>query len=250
MGGTATDPSLIIKDHMICIDHELTHLPPAVALQLIEFSRRRLDAAEARVLADRYEKGASDRDVERMAGNNKTSKAEAKKRARRAKATNANPDIADRMESGSMSAEQADIIAKAAEDTDGEAACDKDLVETIASTNPEQGKRKAREYVNKRTDADDVQKRFNKQHRTRGVYRHRLDNGNAALTIHGSDEYIDEAERAVLAESNAAYQRDGGREVPNSQHPRTRDQRNFDAAHKLSSMLTRQRLRRDFGGTP
>ena len=187
------------------------------------------------MLADRYEKGASDRDVEKMAAGDdgKTSKAEAKKKARRAKATNANPGLADRLENGTMSTEQTDIVAAAAEDTDGAAACDEELIEAVASTNPEQGKKKAREYVNKRAKADDVQKRYDRQKRKRGVYRHRLENGNSALTIHGSDEDIDEIERNIHAGSEVEYQADGGRDVPRSKHPRTHDQRNFDAAKKL-----------------
>ncbi len=232
MGG---DTALTITDAMISIDHELTHLPAKSALQLIEFCRRRLDASEARILADRYDKGASDRDVENMAGgdDNKTSKKEAKKRARRAKATNANPDIADRLANGTLSSEQADIIADAAEETDGAAACDEELIETVSSTNPEQGRKKARSYVNKTTSAKKVQKRYDKQRRLRGVYKHRLEIGNSAITIHGSNEDIDEIERNIHAGSNSEYERDGGRHVPNAKHPRTRDQRNFDAAHKL-----------------
>ena len=234
---STSDPALVITDAMISVDHELTHLPPSDSLQLIEFCRRRLDASEARILAERYELGATDRDVEDMAkrSDGKTSKAEAKKKARRAKATNANPGLADRMEDGTLSGEQADIIASAAAETDGEAACDEELIDTIAGTNPEQGKKKARDYINKRRDADDVQKRHNRQHRRRGVYRHRLANGNHALTIHGTEERIDEIERKIHAGSDAEYRADGGRDVPTHKHPRTTDQRNFDAAYKLLS---------------
>ena len=220
---------------MLTVDHALTHVPPRDAVQLIEFCRRRLDATEARLLADRYEKGASDRDVEKMAAGDdgKTSKAEAKKKARRAKATNANPGLAKRLENGTMSTEQVDTVAAAAEETDGAAACDDELIDSIASTTPEQGKKKARDYVNKRTDSGDVQKRYDKQNRLRGVYKHRLENGNSAITLHGPDEDIDEIERQINAGSEVEYQADGGRDVPRSKHPRTHDQRNFDAAKKL-----------------
>ena len=89
------DPDVValsVTDSMINIDHQLHHVPAKTALELIEFCRRRLDASESRILADRYEKGASDRDVEDLAkgSDGKTSKAAAKKKARRAKATNAN----------------------------------------------------------------------------------------------------------------------------------------------------------------
>ena len=232
------DPDVValsVTDSMINIDHQLSHVPAKTALELIEFCRRRLDATESRILADRYEKGATDRDVEDLAkgSDGKTSKAQAKKKARRAKATNANPDLADRLAKGDMSSEQVDVIADAADETDGAAACDEELIDSVSKTNPEQGKKKARDYVNKRTDGSDVQRRFDRQNRKRGMYTHRLANGNKAMTFHGPDEYIDEMEQAAHAASESEYQNDGGRDVPKHKHPRTHDQRNFDAARKL-----------------
>ena len=241
--GRVVDPdrvALSVTDSMISVDHQLSHVPAKTALELIEFCRRRLEATESRILADRYEKGATDRDVEDLAkgSDGKTSKAQAKKKARRAKATNANPDLADRLAKGDMSSEQVDVIADAADETDGAAACDEELIDTVANTNPEQGKKKAREYVNKRVDADDVQKRFDRQNRRRGVYTHRLANGNKAITIHGPNEYIDEIEAGIHAGSDVEYKADGGRDLSNRKHPRTRDQRNFDSAHKIFSRNT------------
>ena len=87
--------------------------------------------------------------------------------------------------------------------------------------------------MNKRSDADDVQKRFDRQNRRRGVYTHRLANGNKAITIHGPNEYIDEIEAGIHAGSDVEYRADGGRDVPNKKHRRTRDQRNFDSARKI-----------------
>ena len=230
-----TDPALVVADAMIAIDHELTHVPVKSAMQMIEFCRNRLAATEARLLADRYEKGASDRDVEDLArsGGAGTSKKEAKKRASRAKATNANPDIATKMENGEMSAEQADVVAEAAEATDGAAACDAELIEQVADASPEQGRKKAKKFVNDRRDADDVQTLYDKQARQRGWYTHRLPNGNAAITFHGTDKHVADIERGVVAESDKEYEADGGRDVARSEHPRTNDQRGFDAAHNL-----------------
>lgn len=229
-----TDPALVVTDAMIRVEHELNDLPVTSAMQLIEFCRNRLAASEARLLADRYENGASDRQVEDLVrSESNTSKNEAKKRASRAKAAHANPDIASRMKSGTLNAEQADVIAKAAEETDGAAACDADLINEVANTSPEQGAKKAKKFVNDRRNADDIQTRHDKQHRQRGWYRHRLSNGNSAITFHGTDEKIDEIERNVVAGADREYQADGGRDVPRSQHPRTNDQRGFDGAHKL-----------------
>ena len=220
---------------MIEFERVLADVPPSVAVQLVGFGRRRLDAVETRILADRYDAGAGDRDVEKMAKgpDGKTSKAAAKKTARRAKAANANPGLADRLADGTLSTEQVDIVAAAAEDADGLAACDEELIDQVAGASPEQGKKKVRDWVNKRRDANDVQKRHDKQKRSRGVYRHTLHNGNSALTFHGTDEEIDEMEAAVNAQSDIEYQADGGRDVSAGKHRRTRDQRNFDAGHTL-----------------
>ena len=236
MGGSSvTDPALAVTDLMIEFERVLAECPPSVALQLLGFGRRRLDAVETRILADRYEAGAGDRDVEDMAkgSDGKTSKVAAKRTARRAKAANANPGLADKLADGTLSTEQVDIVAAAAEDTDGLAACDEELIDQVSGASPEQGKKKVRDWVNKRRDADDVQKRHDKQKRSRGVYRHTLNNGNSALTFHGTDEEIDEMEAAVNAQSDLEYQDDGGRDVSPGKHRRTRDQRNFDAGHKL-----------------
>ena len=228
------DPALVVTDCMIAIDHELTHLPAKSAIQLIEFCRNRLAASESRVLSDRYENGASDRDVEDLAGSaGGTSKKEAKKRASRAKAANANPGLADKMESGDLSAEQADVIAEAAAETDGAAACDEKLIADVAGTSPEQGRKKAKKFVNDRRDADDVQTKHDRQRRRRGWYSHRLPNGDRAITFHGDDISVGQMEDSIFCQSDVEYHDDGGRDVPRDKHPRTGDQRGFDAAHKL-----------------
>ncbi len=203
-------------------------------MQLLEFVRRRIDATEARVLADRFEAGASDRDVEDMVREeNNTSKAEAKKKARRAKAANANPGLADRLVNGSISTEQIDVIADAAADTDGEAACDEELIDDVAATSPEQGKKKARSYVNERADGDKIQTKHNQQRRRRTVYRYRTADGDHVLAIQGDKASIDEIERPINAQADREYEADGGRDTPNQKHRRSHDQRRFDAAHKI-----------------
>ena len=228
------DPALAVTDATIVIDHAVAHVPAKVALQLLEFARRRLDASEARILADRYDAGASDSDVEDMIrSENNTSKAEATRRAKRAKATNANPDIANRMSDGSLSTEQADVIASAAADTDGEAACDDALIDEVSATSPEQAKRKARKYVNERRSGNEVQTEHDRQTRNRCVYRYRTAEGDHVLAFQGSKASIDRMERRCNAQADREYRNDGGRDVPSSQHRRTNDQRRFDAAEKL-----------------
>ncbi len=228
------DVGVVVVEHMLAIEHAITNVPAKTGLELVAFVRRRADAVEAQILADRYEAGASDRGVEDLLREDgKTSKREAKKRARRGKATNANPTLAIRMAQGNLSSEQVDVIADAAEQTDGEAAVDEDLIDDIAGTTPEQGKKKATSFVNNRLTNAAVQARHDRQRQQRGWFRHRLSNGNSALTFHGDDESIDHMERCVRAQADNEYQNDGGRDVPNHDHPRTTDQRAFDAAHGL-----------------
>ncbi len=244
-GGTSTttqssdspwseDVTAVVTSSMLIIANVLAELPPKVALQLLEFCRRRIDAIEAAVLASRFEAGASERDVADMirSGSN-TSKAEAKKRASRGKATNANPDIANRMSEGTLSSEQADVIASAAEDTDGAAACDTDLLDEIAATTPEQGKKKARKYVNDRTKGGDVQDEHDKQHRNRTVYDYRTKDGAYVLAIQGDKTSVEQIKRSIDNQADIEYQNDGGRDVPQHKHPRTAEQRRFDAAAKI-----------------
>ena len=228
------DATAVVTSALAIIANVLAELPPKVALQLLEFCRRRIDAIEATILAGRYEAGASDSDVaDLIRSESNASRADAKKRASRGKATNANPDIADRMAEGTLSSEQADVIASAAEDTDGAAACDKDLLDEVAATTPEQGKKKARAFVNDRTKADDVQTEHDTQRRRRTVYRYRTKDGDYVIAFQGDKTSIDQIERKVNAQADLEYQNDGDRDVPPHKHPRTYDQRRFDAAHKV-----------------
>ena len=228
------DPTKTVIDHARAIEQVITDLPPVSGLELLAFVRGRMDAIEARLVAGRYEAGASDRGVEDLLGTGgKTSKVDAKKRALRGKAAHANPELATRLAMGDLSTEQVDIIATAAEVTDGAAACDATLIDEVAATTPEQGKKKATTFVNKHVEPADVQRRHDRQRRRRGWYRHRTHNGNSALTFHGDDEAIDDMERAVKAQAELEYRKDGGRSTADDAHARTRDQRCFDAAHAL-----------------
>lgn len=219
---------------MLVIEHAVACAGPDAGLQLLGFCRRRLDAAEASIVAGRYEAGASDSQVEDLfTSDGKTSKAQARKKASRGKVVHANPTIGSKLASGDLSAEQADVLADAAEDTDGAAACDEELIESVSKVNPEQGKRKAKDWVTKRKDASDVQSEHNQQHRNRSVHRVRKRDGRHQLIIEGSETAIDRIERRVEEQGNAEYQADGGRDVPRHNHPRTRDQRRFDGTERL-----------------
>lgn len=219
-----------ILDHVLETERLLGLFDPRSALQLIGLVRRRLDAAETRLTAGEFDKGRTDTQVEDLFDDGKTSKKEAKKKASRGKAADANPDLADRLAKGSMSTEQVDLIAAAAAETDGAAACDTDLIDQVAATTPEQGKKKTRKFVNDRRDADTVQSEHDKQRRRRTTYRFRNSDGDHVLCLQGDKHSIDQVEASINAAADALYRKDGGRDRAKHDHPRTSDQRRFDAA--------------------
>jgi hypothetical protein len=109
MGFEGADSAAVVRDHMLAVEHVIDTLPLRSVLEMLSFVRGRVDAVEARIVADHYGKGASDRSVEELLREDgKTSKSAAAIRARRGKATNSNPDIAARIATGNLSSEQAE----------------------------------------------------------------------------------------------------------------------------------------------
>ena len=223
-----------IVDAMLAIEYLIANASPADAVQLVGFCRRRLDAAEAAIVANRYDSGATDSQIEDLfTRDGKTSRANARRTASRGKAVHANPTIGTKLASGDLSTEQADVLADAADESDGAAACDEELIEAVSKATPEQGRRKAKNWVTKRKSADDEQKRHDRQHRNRNVHRHRTSDGRFQLILEGPSHVLDRIERRIDEQAEAEYRADGGRDVSRSQHPRTSGQRRFDAACKL-----------------
>ncbi len=209
-------------------------LPIQDALALAEMERAHADASEATLLAARLEAGASARSVETLLQKgDKTSKRTAKTRTRRAKAVKQNPTIATKMKSGELSPDQADVIASGAEKTNGAAAEDDDLIDTVAATPPDQARKVVDDWVREHTSRDQVQDRYDRQRRLRSVKRWSTERDTDVLAIEGDTATIDRIETAIRNKSNQLYRADGGRNLPAGQHPRTRDQRNFDAAVDL-----------------
>ena len=71
---------------MLAVEHVLATLPLKSVLEMLSFVRGRVDAVEARIVAERYEAGASDRGVEGLLREDgRTSKVAAAKRSLRGK---------------------------------------------------------------------------------------------------------------------------------------------------------------------
>ncbi len=224
-----------VVNHVMSAVHALQRVDdPRARLQMIEWSRRQLTTVEAETVADRYEAGDSDTQVEGLfTQDGKTSRNEAKKRASRGKAVNANPNIATKMRTGSLSTDQADVLADAASDTDGAAACDEELIESIEQSTPEQGRKKTNDWITKRKSNTEAETEHQRHHRLRNVYRTRSRNGLHRLVIEADETSIDQMERKINAGADAEFEADGGRERSSSEHPRTHRQRRFDAVQKI-----------------
>ncbi len=132
-----------------------------------------------------------------------------------------------------LSPDQADVIASAADKTSGDAARDEEFIDQVASTPPDQAKKVADEWVRNHTKADDVQDEHDRQRRLRGVKRWTTDRNTHVLAIEGDEASIDRVEHAIGERSKELYRMDGGRDLPPGKHPRTRNQRDFDAAVEL-----------------
>ncbi|MDH3706229.1 MAG: HNH endonuclease, partial [Acidimicrobiia bacterium] len=114
--------------------------------------------------------------------------------------------------------------------SDGAAARDEKLIEQIKAANPDQARSMANAWLDEhsRHSADGEHER---QRRLRKVSTYSTDRGTKALHAEGDRVSIDQMWKAIEALTNKLYQDDGGRDAKS--HPRTRDQRRFDALHIL-----------------
>ena len=212
------------------IAEHLLDLPARSALRKIEGFRGVLDATESLVLANLIGDDGDTRRAESAAScTGRTSKKTRKRRANRAKAVKANGALADKMAAGHMTDEQVDVIAAAAAKTDGAAALDENLIDEVAGTDPDQGAKVADQYVTDHTDAGATQRRYDRQRRQRSARRFVTDTGLDAVILKGDAETIAAIWGIATSTSRAFYVADGGRDIAGALHPRTGDQRMFDA---------------------
>jgi len=196
--------------------------------------QRRIAAVESQILANHVQDDGDTRRAERLLDDGKTSKAQQRRKANRAKAVGRNKGLADKLATGEMSEEQVDVIADASSKTDGDAAIDPELIDRVASVPPEQGRGIADDFVAKRATRDGVQTEHNRQRTLRraSTYRNKAKAMDCiALDSDGVSHKL--AWKAIEKRANEIYQRDGGRDLPDRKHPRTRDQRLHDAVIEL-----------------
>ena len=194
--------------------------------------QNQLLAFDAQVLAGEIAGGAGDRQLEDLAGRGTTrTKRDATTGARRARAVHANPALAVDLASGQLTVAGLDAIAFAADQSDGAAATDTDLIERVKAALPDLARPLAKQWLDDRTTPDEHEKRYDRQRRLRNVSKYPTRNGLMAICAEGDREHIEELWSVLAAESKRLYQLDGGRDLPAHDHPRTRNQRLFDALH-------------------
>ncbi len=219
---------------MNVVASSLTHAPFAQAIDEIQTFRGELDTLEALLVAQRSESGFSDTSTEKiLKRSGRVSKGEARKRTKRANTIRKNPKLAKKMSGGDLSSEKLDLLGEADDKTEGAAANDSALIEKLEDANPDECRGIIRDFIDDHTSQDERDSRYAKQRKRRKIWKEKRRNGMSRLVAEGDDESIDEMLAALKQRADALYRKDGGRDVANKEHPRTNDQRMFDAAHQL-----------------
>lgn len=213
-------------------------LDPHLRLDLARTFKAQSSALEADALAEITKATGDDRAAKKALQDGKTSKTAIKRAIKRGAAAAANPGLLDKAANG-MSEEQFDVIADTADKTDGAAAVDDDFINDVAAVDPDQAKAVAAKFIQDRADKDKVQSEHDRQRRLRRAFRYisRKD-GTHAITIAGDQVAITNMWDAISARGNEIYRADGSRDVQAGKHPRSSDQRKFDAAHELICGVT------------
>ncbi len=194
--------------------------------------QNRLAAVEAELVARRLTAGETPRGAEKLLGRGgTTTSADAKSRAKRARAVEVNPELATDVASGALGLDALDALAEVSAKTEGAAAVDDRLITRLKAGRPDDARTVAREWLDEHTSTDEHEARWQRQRRQRRVTRFVTRRGLDAILAEGDTETIAEIWTALTADSKQLYNDDGGRDLAPDQHPRTRDHRMFDALH-------------------
>lgn len=228
-----------VLDTGVVVDHDLaallealasrvTDMPARAAVRVCRDVRRRFDAIETVKATELVGSDGDTRAAERALGDLKTSRAEARRRARRAKTAAASQTVRDKI-AGGMTGEHVDVIANAAAKSGGRAALDDEFVQAVAATTPDQAKKVADEWIAKDAKTDDVQTEHDRQCALRLARRYNTATGLGAIAFEGDQASIKAVWAELVADANKLYAQDGGRDVPAGSHARTTEQRLYDA---------------------
>ncbi len=218
------------------LEEYLSNAPATCAtVSLLAGHRRRLSALECQVLADMKAAGNSDRNNESAARATGASKRVAAAVAKRASAVAQNRSLGDALAEGDIGESELDAIAYASGETGGAGATSEELFEQVKAAGPDKANAVARQWVDEQKAQDEHDARYDRQRRLRKVSRFTTRRGTEALMAEGDAETIHLIEDWLVAKADELFQADGGRNVSVADHPRTYDQRRFDAFAELMS---------------
>ena len=221
------------RAHVAALERLRASVPEVATLDVVMAALRATSDAvavqESLALSAQVDGGATERQIVDASVRAGVSRAGARATSRRAHAAAANPDLLG----AGLSTDQLDVIANAASKTDGAAATDLELIERVASTTPDQGRKVAQQYVIDRMDMHDLERAHARSRTRRGWHRWITRDGDHAITGKGDKVTMDRIWRAGTRQANNEYNADGGRDTPADKHRRTWDQRLFDAFETL-----------------
>lgn len=225
-------PSAIAHDSMGVI-HDCLRLVDDVdeALELLGSMRSVMDGIEVEVLGRSYASGASKRQVEvKLKHSSNMSTSEASKRATRGERAPQITGLAPAMINGEVNGEQADVLVDAASKTCPDAVnADGKFRRRVIATPVDQARKHKNEWVNDKLDDDELSARYARQRTLRNAKFWTTADGMTAMYAELDPILGERMRRRVEARADAMYQADGGRDVPASEHTRTRTQRMADA---------------------
>ena len=213
---------------------DVNAIEAGVRVRLAQRAQREFAAVESAALAELKAAGATDREVTRRAAAGGTrSRKESSKLSKRADAVKENPTLAEKLGDGSLGADHVDAIARAAAESGGDAAKDEALIRELEESKPDDAHKVTNKWLERRNE-DGAQSRYDRQRSRRKVIKGRhISSGCSTIELHGSDEDRQEMWQRIEQRAHQMYLSDGGRDVPDHEHPRTYQQRLFDAAYEL-----------------
>lgn len=209
----------------------LAQLPARVGVPLIQKYRQHLTGIEADLLAETITNGGGDTKLAEkvLAKSGKVSRSAAKKSIARAKLNAKNPAIADKLASAELTEEQVDVIADTDRKTDGAAGNDPGFIDAIAKAGVDQSRGVAADFITNHANADRTQTEFERQRLLRKATTFTTDRRTKAILLDGDTATIDRIWALANQRADESYRNDGGRDIPVTKHPRTHEQRLFDA---------------------
>ena len=144
-----------------------------------------------------------------------------------------------RRPNGELSEEQLDVIADASAKTDGKAAVDNEFIDKIASVDPDQGETIKDDYLAERATARGTQTQHDRQRALRRALKYAAKkSGLDVISIESDGIAAKNMWDRITERARILYDADGGRDLPDSEHPRTHQQRLNDAAYELICNVT------------